>query len=99
MNKLERYKWQKLLRAIDRLENFEFVKLVQILHKWQTPHLFTRERHERQSDRRGKAARLHLNYLPSSSPSTPSPLLASTSSSPSLSSHPPPNNHEKQKKD
>lgn len=87
---MERYKWQKLLRAIDRLENFEFVKLVQILHKWQTPHLFTRERNERRSDRRGKAARLHLNYLPSSSPSTPSsPLLTSTSSSPSLSSHPP----------
>jgi hypothetical protein len=85
---LERSKWQKLLGAIDRLENFEFVKHVQTLHKWQTPHLFTRERNERRSDRRGKAARLHLNYLPSSPSAPSSPPL--TSSSPSLSSHPPP---------
>lgn len=40
-SKWERYRWRKLVRAIDRLESFEFVELIQILHRWQTPDLYT----------------------------------------------------------
>jgi hypothetical protein len=81
--KWEWYRWRRMLAKIDRLENFEFVKLFQTLHRWQTPDLFSRERNERREGRSGnaKASRVHLNYLHHASTSASVTVLVTMSAS------------------